>query len=270
MRIVSFNINSIRARPHQLIHLRDTLDPDVIGLQETKVNDPDFPLEVIEEIGYHPEYWGQKGHYGVAFLSKQKPIKTVKGFKKDTEEDQKRFIECTFSSNGNEITIMNGYFPQGENINHETKFPKKIKYYDDLNSHIKALKRKQKNLIIMGDFNVAPEDIDIGIGPENMKRWLRDGKTSFQPQEREMWNSIKDIGFIDSWRLKYPDESSIYSWFDYRSKMFDDDPKRGLRIDHILVSDNLIDSIKDVGIDYYSRALEKPSDHCPVWVDLEF
>ena len=269
MRIVSFNINSIRARPHQLIHLRDTLDPDVIGLQETKVNDPDFPLEVIEEIGYHPEYWGQKGHYGVAFLSKQKPIKTVKGFKKDTEEDQKRFIECTFSSNGNEITIMNGYFPQGENINHETKFPKKIKYYDDLNSHIKALKRKQKNLIIMGDFNVAPEDIDIGIGPENMKRWLRDGKTSFQPQEREMWNSIKDIGFIDSWRLKYPDESSIYSWFDYRSKMFDDNPKRGLRIDHILVSDNLKAFIKDVGIDYDSRALEKPSDHCPVWVDLE-
>lgn len=269
MRIVSFNINSIRARPHQLIHLRDTLDPDVIGLQETKVNDPDFPLEAIEEIGYHPEYWGQKGHYGVAFLSKKKPIKTIKGFKKDTEEDQKRFIECTFSSNGNEITIMNGYFPQGENINHETKFPKKIKYYDDLNSHIKTLKRKQKNLIIMGDFNVAPEDIDIGIGPENMKRWLRDGKTSFQPQEREMWNSIKDIGFIDSWRLKYPDESSIYSWFDYRSKMFDDDPKRGLRIDHILVSDNLKGSIKDVGIDYDSRALEKPSDHCPVWVDLE-
>jgi exodeoxyribonuclease-3 len=269
MRIVSFNINSIRARPHQLIHLRDTLDPDVIGLQETKVNDPDFPLEVIEEIGYHPEYWGQKGHYGVAFLSKKKPIKTIKGFKKDTEEDQKRFIECTFSSNGNEITIMNGYFPQGENINHETKFPKKIKYYDDLNSHIKTLKRKQKNLIIMGDFNVAPEDIDIGIGPENMKRWLRDGKTSFQPQEREMWNSIKDIGFIDSWRLKYPDESSIYSWFDYRSKMFDDNPKRGLRIDHILVSDNLKGFIKDVGIDYDSRALEKPSDHCPVWVDLE-
>jgi len=84
MRIISFNINSIRARPHQLIHLRDTLDPDVIGLQETKVNDPDFPLDVIEEIGYHPEYWGQKGHYGVAILSKEKPIKTVKGFKKDT------------------------------------------------------------------------------------------------------------------------------------------------------------------------------------------
>jgi len=262
MRIVSFNINSIRARPHQLIHLRDTLDPDVIGLQETKVNDPDFPLEVIEEIGYHPEYWGQKGHYGVAFLSKKKPIKTIKGFKKDTAEDQKRFIECTFSTGKSEITIMNGYFPQGEK-------PKKIKYYDDLELHIKKLKKTKENLIIMGDFNVAPEDIDIGIGPDNMKRWLRDGKTSFQPQEREMWNSIKDIGFVDSWRVKHPDESSIYSWFDYRSKMFDDDPKRGLRIDHIMVSNNLKDSIKDVGIDYDSRGMEKPSDHCPVWVDLD-
>jgi exodeoxyribonuclease-3 len=269
MRIVSFNINSIRARPHQLIHIRDTLNPDVIGLQETKVNDPDFPLEVIEEIGYHPEYGGQKGHYGVAFLSKEKPIKTVKGFKKDTDEDQKRFIECTFKAKDSEITIMNGYFPQGESIHHETKFPKKIKYYDDLRKHIKALKKKQENLIIMGDFNVAPEDIDIGIGPINMKRWLRDGKTSFQPQEREMWNSIREIGFFDSWRLKHPEESSIYSWFDYRSKMFDDDPKRGLRIDHIMVSDNLKDSVTGVGIDYDSRAMEKPSDHCPVWVDLD-
>lgn len=268
MRIVSFNINSIRARPHQLIHLRDTLDPDVIGLQETKVNDPDFPLEIIEEIGYHPEYWGQKGHYGVAFLSKEKPIKTVKGFKDDTEDDQKRFIQCTFGSKSSEITIMNGYFPQGENIHHETKFPKKIKYYDDLYKHIKTLEKTKRNLVVMGDFNVAPEDIDIGIGPESVKRWLRDGKTSFQPQEREMWNSIKDLGFVDSWRTKFPKESSIYSWFDYRSKMFDDDPKRGLRIDHIMVSNDLSESISDVGIDYDSRAMEKPSDHCPVWVDL--
>jgi len=269
MKIISFNINSIRARPHQLIHLRDTLDPDVIGLQETKVNDPDFPLDVIEEIGYHPEYWGQKGHYGVAILSKEKPIKTVKGFKKDTLEDQKRFIECTFTTKDSEITIMNGYFPQGENINHETKFPKKIKYYDDLKKHIKELQKTTENLIVMGDFNVAPEDTDIGIGAENVKRWLRDGKTSFQPQEREMWNSIKNLGFTDSWRKENPDESSIYSWFDYRSRMFDDNPKRGLRIDHIMVSNNLTHAISGTGIDYDARAMEKPSDHCPVWVDLD-
>ena len=132
MKVVSFNINSIRARPHKIELLIDTIDRDVIGLQETKVNDPDFPIEVINDIGYHVEYHGQKGHYGVAILSKSKPLNTVKGFKNDTEEDQKRFIQSTFKFGNDELIIMNGYFPQGENINHETKFPKKIKYYEDL------------------------------------------------------------------------------------------------------------------------------------------
>ena len=171
MRIVSFNINSIRARPHQLEYIRDVIKPDVIGLQETKVNDPDFPLEVVEEIGYHTEYWGQKGHYGVALLSKNKPLETQKGFVDDTEEDQKRFIQCTYEFGKSQIVIMNGYFPQGENIHHESKFPKKIKYYDDLQKHISKIKKKEQNLVVMGDFNVAPEDIDLGIGEPNMKRW---------------------------------------------------------------------------------------------------
>ena len=268
MKIISFNINSIRARPHQIEHLRDTLDPDVIGLQETKVNDPEFPIDVINEIGYHAEFWGQKGHYGVAILSKNKPIDTVKGFINDSEDDQKRFIQSTFHFGEKELIVMNGYFPQGENINHETKFPKKVKFYNDLSDHITNLKKTSSNMIIMGDFNVSPQDIDIGIGEQNAKRWLREGKTSFQPQEREMWNNIKNLGFVDTWREINPKESSIYSWFDYRSRMFDQDPKRGLRIDHILLSENLRDNIKKVGIDYESRAMEKPSDHCPVWLDL--
>ena len=163
---------------------------------------------------------------------------------------------------------MNGYFPQGENISHETKFPKKVKYYQDLREHIIDLKKNYSNLIVMGDFNVSPEDIDIGIGENNAKRWLREGKTSFQPQEREMWNSIKDLGFVDTWRIIHPEDSATYSWFDYRSRMFDQNPKRGLRIDHIMLSENLKDSINDVGIDYDARAMEKPSDHCPIWLDL--
>ena len=110
MKIISFNINSIRARPHQIEHLRDTLDPDVIGLQETKVNDPEFPIDVINEIGYHAEFWGQKGHYGVAILSKNKPIDTVKGFINDSEDDQKRFIQSTFHFGDKELVVMNGYF----------------------------------------------------------------------------------------------------------------------------------------------------------------
>jgi len=268
MKVISFNINSVRARLHQIEHIRDNLDPDVIGLQETKVNDPEFPIEAINEIGYHVEHWGGKAHYGVAMLSKEKPIKCIKGFKDDTDEAHKRFIQCEYKFKNGTIDILNGYFPQGENIKHETKFPKKLKFYDDLHSHISSIKKKQDNIIVMGDFNVAPNPLDIGIGEQNVKRWLRDGKTSFQPQELEMWNSIKDLGFVDSWRVQNPDDGTTYSWFDYRSRMFDDNPKRGLRIDHILVSNNLESSIQDTGIDHVARAMEKPSDHCPVWVTL--
>ena len=268
MKIISFNINSVRARPHQLEYIRDHLDPDVIGLQETKVHDDEFPVELINEIGYHCEYWGQKGHYGVALLSKKKPIEVSKGFLKDTAEDQNGFIQGRYKFKKNDIYILNGYFPQGENRNHETKFPKKIKYYKDLKDHIKKLQRSTSNIIVMGDFNVAPSKNDIGIGEVNAKRWLRDGKCAFLPEEIEMWNSIKDLGFIDSWRQQNPDEDSIFSWFDYRSRMFDDNPKRGLRIDHIMVSEKLYGSIKSTGIDYDARAMEKPSDHCPIWVTL--
>tara|TARA_B100000029_G_scaffold516636_1_gene632020 strand:+ start:3565 stop:4374 length:810 start_codon:yes stop_codon:yes gene_type:complete len=268
MKIVSFNINSIRARPHQLEYIRDNLDPDVIGLQETKVNDPDYPEELINSIGYKSHYWGQKGHYGVALLTKIDPLDIQKGFKDDTLEDQKRFIQGTFSFHGKELVIMNGYFPQGENREHPTKFPKKVKFYTDLDRHIKKVKRSNKNIIVMGDFNVAPTANDIGIGEINAKRWLREGKCAFLPEEISMYNKILNQGFIDSWRTKYPKTNDIYSWFDYRSRMFDDNPKRGLRIDHILVSDALRNQIKSVGISYEARALEKPSDHCPIWLYL--
>ena len=269
MKLISFNINSVRARPHQLEYIRDNLDPDVIGLQETKVHDDEFPIELINEIGYHCEYWGQKGHYGVALLSKKKPLEVSKGFLRDTAEDQKRFIQGKYKFKKKDIYILNGYFPQGENRNHETKFPKKIKYYKDLKSHIKRLQKSTSNIIVMGDFNVAPSEKDIGIGENNVKRWLRDGKCAFLPEEVEMWNSIKNLGFIDSWRKENPNENLIYSWFDYRSRMFDDEPKRGLRIDHILVSKNLQKNISRTGIDYKARAMEKPSDHCPVWLELK-
>ena len=121
----------------------------------------------------------------------------------------------------------------------------------------------------MGDFNVAPSSLDIGIGELNEKRWLRDGKTAFLPEEIDMWNSIKNLGFTDSWREQNPAEDSVYSWFDYRSRMFDDSPKRGLRIDHIMISDNMLPAIKETGIDYVARAMDKPSDHCPVWITLK-
>ena len=117
----------------------------------------------------------------------------------------------------------------------------------------------------MGDFNISPEDIDIGIGPDNAKRWLRTGKCSFLPEEREWLQRLKAWGLSDSYRHHYPDDASRFSWFDYRSRGFDDDPRRGLRIDYLLTTPALLSHSSDAGIDYPIRGMDKPSDHCPVW-----
>ncbi|MGP5133951.1 exodeoxyribonuclease III [Psychrobacter cibarius] len=264
-RFVSFNINGIRARQHQLEAVREVIDPDVMGLQETKVHDEQFPLENIESLGYHVEYFGQKAHYGVALLSKVAPIFVQKGFPDEDAEAQKRFIHARYEFDGREIDVLNGYFPQGESQDHPTKFPMKRAYYADLMAYIDTLKAEGRSLIIMGDMNIAPEDTDIGIGDVNAKRWLKNRKTSFLPEEREWYAALMSRELTDTYRLHYPESTELYSWFDYRSRGFNDEPKRGLRIDHILCSSDLVEACVDAGISYELRAMEKPSDHAPIW-----
>ena len=264
-RFVSFNINGIRARQHQLEAVREVIDPDVMGLQETKVHDDQFPLANVEGLGYHVEYFGQKGHYGVALLSKVAPIFVQKGFPGEDTEAQKRFIHARYEFDGREIDVLNGYFPQGESQDHPTKFPMKRAYYADLMAYIDTLRAEGRSLIIMGDMNIAPEDIDIGIGEANAKRWLKNRKTSFLPEEREWYADLMSRELTDTYRLHYPESTELYSWFDYRSRGFNDDPKRGLRIDHILCTADLVEACVDAGISYELRAMEKPSDHAPIW-----
>jgi exodeoxyribonuclease-3 len=195
MKIVSFNINGLRARPHQLAALIDKHQPDVIGLQETKVSDEQFPLADIQALGYHVSYHGQKGHYGVALLSRQPPLTLQKGFEGDDEEAQRRFIWGTFAdANGQPVTIMNGYFPQGESRDHPTKFPAKQRFYADLQTLLTHRFKQDQALVVMGDINISPEDCDIGIGADNAKRWLRTGKCSFLPEEREWLATLKGWG----------------------------------------------------------------------------
>ncbi len=264
-RFVSFNINGIRARQHQLEAVRDIIDPDIMGLQETKVHDEQFPLEQVEGLGYHVEYFGQKAHYGVALLSKVAPIFVQKGFPDEDAEAQKRFIHARYEIDGREIDVLNGYFPQGESQDHPTKYPMKREYYADITAYIDTLKAEGRALIIMGDMNIAPEDSDIGLGEANAKRWLRTGKTSFLPEEREWYAALMARELTDTYRLHYPECSERYSWFDYRSRGFNDDPKRGMRIDHILCTADLTSQCLDAGISYELRAMEKPSDHAPIW-----
>jgi len=269
MKIVSFNVNGLRARPHQLEKLRDTLDPDIIGLQEIKVQDPDFPLQMVQEIGYHAEYFGQKGHYGVALLSKKAPLSVSRGYATDEEDAQRRLITATYESDdGNQVTVINGYFPQGESRTHETKFPNKRRFYEDLMVHLQGFS-PEDNLVVMGDVNIARLDRDIGIGPDNAKRWLRTGKCSFLPEEREWMERLMEWGLLDTFRDIHPDVDDRFSWFDYRSRGFDREPRRGLRIDLILATEALQKRLLGAGIDYDIRAMQKPSDHCPIWADFE-
>ncbi|MFL0798452.1 MAG: exodeoxyribonuclease III [Cellvibrionaceae bacterium] len=269
MKVVSFNINGVRARPHQMQAIIETLQPDVIGLQETKVHDEEFPLETLQALGYEVHYHGQKSHYGVAILSKLPITRVQKGFALDTEDTQKRLIAIDVTdNNGETVTIFNGYFPQGESQDHPEKFPNKRKFYADLSELLKSDYQPDQNIIVMGDINISPIDLDIGIGEDNKKRWLRTGKCSFLPEEREWLQKLKDWGLTDTFREQNPEIDDRFSWFDYRSKGFDREPKRGLRIDVVMATKPLVDKLKATGIDYDIRAMEKPSDHCPVWAEF--
>lgn len=264
--ICSFNINGIRARPHQLEALRGGLDPDILGVQECKVADEEFPVEQVESVGYRAHFHGQKGHYGVALLSKAEPLAVVKGLPGDAADAQRRIITGRYGlPGGGEVTVINGYFPQGESRSHPVKFPGKARFYADLADYLAGHFKPADNLVVLGDMNVAPLDLDIGIGADNAKRWLRDGKCSFLPEEREWLRVLTDWGLFDSYRVAYPSVDDRFSWFDYRSKGFEREPRRGLRIDLILVSAPMKARLRDAGIDYAVRALERPSDHCPVW-----
>lgn len=269
MKIVSFNVNSVRMRLHQLEVLIQTQQPDIIGLQETKVQDHEFPIEAIEALGYQAVFMGQKTHYGVALLYKPDTVTlnaTQYGWKSDDETAQKRMIIGDFSDTlGNNVRVINGYFPQGENRNHPVKFPAKEQFYKNLLDYLNQDCSPEQNLIVMGDFNISPTDLDIGIGEPNRKRWLAQGKTSFLPEERAWWQMLLDWGLMDTFRKIHPTTHDSFSWFDYRSKGFDDTPKRGLRIDTLLASAPLYEKTLDSGIDYTVRAMDKPSDHAPVW-----
>ena len=269
IKVMSFNVNGIRARMDQLGTVLKQHKPDVIGLQEIKVCDEEFPVDAITAMGYNVDFYGQKGHYGVALLSKIEATRITRGYPTDEKDSQRRMIHGEYTFNGQTLHIINGYFPQGESRKHPTKFPAKEKFYADLNTYIKSQFAIDDRLVVMGDMNIAGADIDIGIAPENAKRWLQRGICCFLPEEREWLSALLDCGLTDTFRSTHPDDDRSYSWFDYRSHGFDQEPKRGLRIDLILASKAAVENLAGTGIDIQARAFEKPSDHCPIWADFQ-
>lgn len=267
MKFVSFNINGLRARYHQLEKIKNILKADVIGLQETKVHDLFFPIEKISILNYKVYFYGKKQYAGVALLSNKKPIEIRKGFEKNNIDKKCRVIIADYITSYGKLTVINCYVPNGENIFNIIKYNEKKIFLKDLENYLKNNYDCNNSLIlIMGDMNIAVNDIDIGIGKNNYKRWLYLGKCGFLQEEKEWIKKIFNLGFVDTYRYKNSEKKNNYSWFDYRYNSFN--KNCGLRIDLLLASRPLAALINNTGIDYSIRAMEKPSDHAPVWVDF--
>ena len=246
-KIATWNVNSIRVRlPHVLAWLQET-SPDVLCLQEIKVIDQDFPVAAFEAVGYQVVVSGQKTYNGMAILSKQaltNPITVFPSF----EDPQKRVLAVSI----NDLRIINLYVPNGSEVGSE-KYSYKLEWLQHLKLFLISELKQHQKIIILGDFNIAPEDRDV----HDPVKWQ--GHVLCSPAERAALQEIINLGFVDTFRLFDQPEKS-YSWWDYRMMAFR--RNMGLRIDHILTTPNL--SCVSCDIDKKPRALEQPSDHAPV------
>lgn len=265
MRFVSFNINGLRSHMHQLDAIIKSLNPDIIGLQETKVHDSEFPKNIIRQHGYHAYYYGQKKYHGVALLFRKLPLFIQNGFLNDHVLSDKRVIIAQVLTSIGILTIINSYFPQGENI-FSHKFIIKRKFYKKIQDYIQKNYNNQSLLLMMGDMNICPTDLDVGIGEKNKKRWINSGKCAFLPEERQWLQKLMNWGLIDIYRNFYPEKNNRYSWFSYIADGFS--RNRGLRIDLILITKPLSKYQQYSSISYDIRSMHRPSDHAPIWIDL--
>jgi len=253
-KIATWNVNSLKVRLPHVLQWLEAENPDVLAIQETKTTDENFPVEAIKEAGYHVSYVGQKTYNGVTTICKA-PIETIVTALPNYDDVQKRVLAI----NTNKVTVLNLYVPNGSEVDSE-KFHYKLEWFSKLHPFIKQLQENNEHIIILGDFNIAPEDRDVHAPDE----W--EGCNLVSPAERNELNKIIEKGFSDCFRLFDQPEKS-FSWWDYRAAGFRRD--RGLRIDLILASDSFAKNCRRCYIDKEPRKLERPSDHTPVVAEFE-
>jgi len=254
--IATWNVNSIRARMHLLLLWLETVSPDVVCLQETKVEDTDFPVEAIESAGYRAAYRGQKSYNGVAILSKT-PIEGVRcGFEDDGPADEARLIVGVV----NGLTIMNTYVPQGRDPDHEM-YAYKLEWFERLRAFFESRFSPDEPLLWAGDLNVAPEPIDV----YDPKRLF--GHVCFNPQVTAVLEEVKSWGLVDLFRKHVPDPGQ-YTYYDYRT-VDGVANGRGWRVDHIYATRPVAEHSLRAWIDLEPRMGDKPSDHTPMLVELD-
>ncbi|MFG0316275.1 MAG: exodeoxyribonuclease III [Planctomycetota bacterium JB042] len=255
MRIATWNVNSVRAREPRLLPWLEAERPDVVCLQETKCVDEAFPREPVEELGYNVELFGQKTYNGVAILSREPMSDVRRGMPGEEEDADRRVVAATIG----DLTVVNVYVVNGKEVG-SPHYEHKLRWLGRLRDYLAEEFDLSQPFVMCGDFNVTFDDRDVW-DPELWRE-----KILCSTKEREALGAIVDLGLHDAFR-KFHEDGGHHTWWDYRMLGFA--KKRGLRIDHFLVSDVVLDRSTGAEVDLDARRGKKPSDHAPVVLTLE-
>jgi exodeoxyribonuclease-3 len=256
LRVVTWNVNSIKVRADQVFDWSARMSPDVVCLQEIKTVDAGFPAARFAELGYAAAVAGQPTYNGVAILAKGALSDVVVGFADGAEEDpQRRLLRATYRG----VRIVDCYCPNGEEVGTD-KYAYKLRWYERLRAALQAQEDPKRPLVLVGDMNVAPEPIDV----HKPERW--EGKVLFSEPERAALAALRGFGLEDCLR-KHHKDGGIFTWWDYRLKAWE--RGWGLRIDHVLATPPLAARCTACDVDKAPRAGERPSDHAPVFADFD-
>ena len=259
MKIASFNINGIKARINALPDWLDEAQPDVALLQEIKSVDEAFPREIFEDRGYRVETHGQKGFNGVAILSKLPLEDVTRGLPGDDSDEQARWIEATVMGDTGAVRVCGLYLPNG-NPCPGPKYDYKLAWMERLYARAQQLLASEEPALMAGDYNIIPQDEDA----KRPEAWQEDALA--RPESRAAWRRIVNLGFTEAFRACHHGPGH-YSFWDYQAGAWNRDD--GIRIDHFLLTPQAADHLKDCQIDKDIRAREKPSDHVPIWIELD-
>ncbi|MDB5539060.1 MAG: exodeoxyribonuclease [Devosia sp.] len=256
MRIATYNVNGVNGRLPVLLRWLEATSPDIVCMQELKTSDEKFPLSAIEAAGYGAVWHGQKSYNGVAILARgEQPSETRRGLPGDPDDTHSRYLEAT--AHGLLVGCL--YLPNG-NPAPGPRFDYKMKWFERLNSYAETLLKSGQAVALCGDYNAVPTELDA-YRPE---RWV--GDAVFFPETRAAYRKLVEQGWTDALRAMHPGEA-IYTYWDYFRNAFG--RNAGLRMDHILLSPVVAPRLTAANVDREIRALEKTSDHAPVWVELK-
>ncbi|MGH6866075.1 MAG: exodeoxyribonuclease III [Methyloceanibacter sp.] len=259
MKIATWNINGIKARVDAATTWLKAASPDIACFQEIKCTDEAFPSEIFEDLGYNVAVHGQKGFNGVAMLSKVPLAGLTPGLVGDPDDVQARYLESVVSVPSGVLRLLNIYLPNGNPFGTD-KYVYKLAWMTRLRERVKTLLKLEEPMVIAGDFNVIPAPADV----YNPSAWMEDAL--FRPETRAHFQALLNLGLTDAFRACH-DEPHRFTFWDYQAGAWQ--KNHGLRIDHLLLSPQAADRLQSCEIDASLRSWEKPSDHVPIWIELQ-